>query len=403
MLLLGYPFLCHVIILAVIAGLAVIGAVMRFTLLMIVPSVFLVFIGVSWLWSWYAMRRLNYDLTLSKSRAFPGDTVDLNSSLSNNKSLTLPWAEVEMEMPPRLSGRVKDSRSYNRERLKWTTSLSAGQEIKWQENVECRVRGDYEIGPVRVRSGDIFGMFPRELLLPVNEQLLVYPRIVPVEKLNIPLKELVGEKETPRSFYEDNSRTMGSREYQPGDAFKRIHWKASARHGQLQTRQYESTTSLSLVLLFDVYSFCQIGTADEENFETGVTTVASLANEICSQEFPVGLIANSLPEIDIPAGTGRSHLLLILESLARVEQTATVSLQQHLNRAQDKLMMGGTLAIITGDVSLSAGLVRILQQQGRSVVLLNVGVKAGSSNIGDCPVISVAAGAQSFGAAKLAS
>jgi uncharacterized protein (DUF58 family) len=389
---LGYPVLFHWLALAVTLGLLVFAAVRHIIPLLAITGLFLVLAIVSWFWSWRSLRELSLQLTLSQSRLFPGENTELVFELTNGKWLFLSWLEIEAELPWRLAaGRVKTPSPYAKKRLRWTTSISGRQRISWKHNLECKARGEYQLGPLRLRSGDIFGLFPREMILPHFEPLLVYPQIVPVDDLGLPLRELVGERIASRNIYEDVSRTTGSRDYRHDDAFNRIHWKATARHVQLQTRQYESTTSLSLLLVLDIYDFCQQGQENEDLFELSVTTAASLAYKAHLENLPVGLIANSAREIQIPTGSGRGQLLLILEALARIQAVSQVPLKEQLDKYKSSLPMGTTMVIITGVLSPSTnGLVRKLEHEGRCLFLVKVGdEKMPVGDLGDIPVLSV--------------
>lgn len=175
----------------------------------------------------------------------------------------------------------------------------------------------------------------------------------------------------PRSIYEDVSRTMGARDYHCDDPFKRIHWKASARSSQLQARQYESTASLNLLLVLDVHSFQQQGDESQEDFETAVSTAASLAYEVQREGSSVGLVANSVPELRIPVSAGRDNLLTILEGLARVQTHSRLPLQEYFTRDMTSLPPGSTILIITYILSPAlTGMVKELGQRGHSVRLL---------------------------------
>ena len=367
-------------------------SVIHHIVFLLVLAVFLLLLGiVSWLWSWQSLRAVSFQLALSHSRVFPQEKVDLTFEVTNRKWLFLPWLEIEAELPYRLgTGRLKTPSTYARERLRWTTSMAGGQRIRWSHRLECKARGEYQLGLVRLRSGDIFGLFPKEMIVPAFKQLLVYPQIVPVGNLSLPMRELFGEMGVPRSIYEDTSRTMGARDYRGDDPLKRIHWKASARHSQLQVRQYESTTSLSLLLILDVYSFCQEGRENEEPFEWAVTTVASLAYEAYQKNSSVGLIANSMPEIQIPVHSGRSQLLLLLEALARIQSRAQLPLHMQLDKYRGSLPMGTTLVIVTNVPSPSlASLAFKLRQEGHSLLLVSVGEQLPPQGLGGVPALSI--------------
>ena len=61
-------------------------------------------------------------------------------------------------------------------------SLSWFERARLRYRLRCNARGVFTIGPVLVRTGDPFGFAGREATLPVYDQVLVYPRIVPIER-----------------------------------------------------------------------------------------------------------------------------------------------------------------------------------------------------------------------------
>ena len=338
---LGYPAIFHWAILAVLLGLLIFSAFKQMVPLLATTAFLLVLIILPRLWSRHALRSLSGGIT-GEERAFPGEGVELTFELSN-RGLPLPWLEIEMELPYRLATGKRAHSPYTRERLRWVTALGRGQVISWKHTIEAKSRGDYRLGPLRLRSGDMFGLFPQELILPHFQSLLVYPRIFPLSKLNLPLRALFGEKVGPRSIYEDVSRVAGAREYRYDDPLKRIHWKASAAHNKLQTRQYECGTSLSFLLILDVNSFAE----ENEEFEYAVSTIASLAYEAERQRFAVGLLTNSEPEVHIQIGSGQAQLMQILEALARITVKSRLPLSKQMDRIRTILPVGATLVVVT--------------------------------------------------------
>ncbi|MFH1003040.1 MAG: DUF58 domain-containing protein [Chloroflexota bacterium] len=166
----------------------------------------------------------------------------------------------------------------------------------------------------------------------------------------------------------------GARDYRYDDPIKRIHWKASAAHGKLQTRHYESSTSLSLLLILDVHSFPE----EDEEFERAVSTVASLAYEAERQGFAVGLIANSEPEVVMAIGSGRGQLLRILEALARVTAKSRLSLHEEMDRFRPLLPMGATMVVVTRTATPAlTGLARQLERDGYSLLCVSIEQTAG--------------------------
>ena len=365
---LGYPAVFHWAVLVILLGVLIFSAFKQMVPLL-ASTVFLLVLSIlPRFWSHYALRGLSGKIGISHDRAFPGEEIELTFELVN-KGLPLSWLETEIELPYRLVTGKRSPSLYTWERLRWVTALSRGQVITWKHTVEAKARGDYRLGPLRLRSGDMFGLFPRELALPHFQSLLVYPRILPLSKLNLPLRALLGEKATPRSIYEDISRVAGARDYHYDDSFKHIHWKASAAHNKLQTRQYESSTSLSLLLIFDVHSFPE----EDEEFERAVSTVASLAYEAERQGFAVGLVTNSEPEVQIAIASGRNHLMQILEALARITAKSQVSLYQQMDKFRTILPMGATLVVVTRTTTPAlSSLACHLKQDGHSLLCVSI-------------------------------
>jgi uncharacterized protein (DUF58 family) len=355
-------------VLVILLGVLIFAAFKQMVPLLASTVFVLVLSILPWFWSHYALRSLSGRIGISHDRAFPGEEVELTFELLN-KGLPLPWLETEIELPHRLVTGKRSPSLYTWKRLRWVTALSHGQAITWKHTVEAKARGDYRLGPLRLRSGDMFGLFPRELVLPHFQNLLVYPRIVPLSKLNLPLRALLGEKATPRSIYEDISRVAGARDYRYDDSFKHIHWKASTAHNKLQTRQYESSTSLSLLLIFDVNSFPE----EDEEFERAVSTVASLAYEAERQGFAVGLVTNSEPGVQIAIASGRNHLMQILEALARITAKSQVSLYQQMDKFRNILPMGATLVMVTRTTTPTlSNLACQLEHDGHSLLCVSI-------------------------------
>jgi uncharacterized protein (DUF58 family) len=355
-------------VLVILLGLLIFAAFRQMVPLLASTVFMLVLAILPRFWSRYALRSLSGRISTSHDRAFPGEEVKLTLELVN-KGLPLPWLEIEIELPYRLVTGKRSPSPYTWKRLRWVTALSHGQAITWKHTVEAKARGDYRLGPLRLSSGDMFGLFPRELIMTHFQSLLVYPRILSLNKLNLPLKALLGEKAAPRSIYEDISRVAGARDYRYDDSFKHIHWKASAAHNTLQTRQYESSTSLSLLLIFDVHSFPQ----EDEEFEHAVSTVASVAYEAEHQGFSVGLVTNSEPEVQIPIGSGQNQLIQILEALARITAKSRISLYEQMDKFRAIFPIGATLVIVTHATTPTlTSLACQLEQDGHSLTWISM-------------------------------
>jgi len=262
-------------------------------------AVFAFVIGiVPELWYRYALRDLVIHQRVNQKRAFFGEAVTLSISVENQKLLPLPWLEVEDEIPiqlPLLTGRALPTYKVNRVALVNTFSLWSFQRVTRRYQLDCSARGVFSFGPALIRSGDPFGWLVREERVPARESLLIYPVVAPIESFGLPPRHPFGERATPRRLLEDPLRVAGVREYIRGDDPRRIHWKATARAGELRSKIYEPSSQYRLLLLLDINTYQESWMGlDPEIQELTIAAAASIAMWALDEGYTVGLLANSL-------------------------------------------------------------------------------------------------------------
>ena len=249
---------------------------------------------------WYrsALRHLSIRQQVSAPRAFFGETLTLAISVENQKLLPLPWLEIEDEIPEQLTlltGRAAPTYKVNRVALVNTFSLWSFQRVTRRYRLRCTARGVYTFGPATVRSGDPFGWLTREERVQARETLLVYPLVAPIESFDLPPRHPFGERATPRRLLEDPLRIAGVREYVLGDDPRRIHWKATARAGELRSKIYEPSSQYRLFILLDINTYKESWMGlDPEIQELTIAAAASLGMWALDEGYAVGLLANSL-------------------------------------------------------------------------------------------------------------
>jgi uncharacterized protein (DUF58 family) len=341
---------------------------------------------VARLWNHYVLRKVSYRRTLEPRRAFIGETVELTLTVDNRKLLPVGWLRVEDEWPGELRLVVEDdlrgTPQPERRVLHNVFSLRWYERVRRRYTILCEKRGYYQLGPARATSGDLFGMLRSEYAFPEPDHLLVYPQVLPIEALGLPPKNPFGETTARQQIFEDPARTIGVRDHQPEDGFRRIHWKATARKQALQSKLYEPTTAWTLIAFVNVATFDRYwyGTIPEL-LERNITVAASICAYAAERRYVIGLVANgSVPRSDQPikVAPGRSpqQLSRVLEALAVVTPVATQSISQLLTRESPRLPWGATLLVVTANVSdeLNNTLLR-LHDAGRRLVLVSLAEK----------------------------
>jgi uncharacterized protein (DUF58 family) len=345
-----------------------------------ISAFLLTVLGVAWWWNRRSLVGIQYERLLSVKRAFPGEVVDLTLRLTNQKLLPLSWLMVEDQWSmnlPLLVGDLFPSATGKMGLFRSALSMRWFERVSRSHQVRCTQRGFYPLGPVRLRSGDIFGLFQSERTQEDLDWLIVYPQVLPLEALGFPPKEPLGEAKAAWRIFEDPVRPVGVRQHQPGDSFRDVHWKASARRQELQVKVYEPTTSHNLVLFLNVATFARHWHGiDPIRLEKTIGVTASIASHAVEQRFIVGLIANgSVPHSDqpikVPPSRRPDQLSRLLEALAAVTSFPTSSIEALLMAESPRLPWGATLVVVTSIVTdeLRAAILR-LREVGRRLVLV---------------------------------
>jgi len=360
-----------------------------------------------WSWNHFCLRGISYKRSFSERRAFLGETIDFTLRVTNTKWLPVAWLRIEDEYPlpvTLVEGDVQPSTKADVGLLCNLMSLRWWEKVRWCYRLRCDRRGFYPFGPAHLQSGDLFGLFSSLAVRPAVDWLIVYPAVKPLEAIALPSKEPFGEVRSRLRIFEDPSRAVGIRDYQQEDAFKHIHWKATARRQDLQVKVYEPTTSFQLVLFLNMATLPKYWQGViPELLEQAISVTASIASYATDKRFQVGLVANGCwPESDQPLkvlpSRSPDQLTRILEALAAVSALPTISVEDLLNRESTHLAWGAALIVVTAVVTedLMAAMTR-LQSAGRRMVLVRLDDKPLPCETGGIAVHRVVDLGEAFG------
>jgi uncharacterized protein (DUF58 family) len=362
--------------------LVAVGLVVRQRAPFVLAACLLTVIPIAWVWNRWSLRRVDYERHFDKRRAFVGETFKMTLRVTNRKLLPLSWVEVSDRIPSALllvNGMLMPTHVPQVSALKAVLSLRWYERVNRRYELECPARGIYTLGPVELKSGDIFTLFEIQENRRCRDRLVVYPHIWPMEDWGFPSKEPFGERKAHRRLLEDPLRTIGVRDYSPEDSLRYVHWKATAHRGELQVRVLEPTTTPNLVILLNIATFEHHWQGFiPELLERTVSLAGSIATWAAGQKYIVGLVANgSVPFSDqpirVPPGRSPGQLMAILEALAAVTSFATLPIHDLLRRESPRLPWGATLVVVTAIVTDElAAAVLGLQEAGRRMALISL-------------------------------
>jgi uncharacterized protein (DUF58 family) len=346
----------------VIGGLLVVSLLLREAELFVIACILLLVAGVSYLWQRYCLANLTYSRSIAQERAFFGEDVPLTVEIVNAKPLPLAWVEVEDIVPGGAltlqPPHVSPSHIPGRRLLSMLMSVRWYERVRRHYTINCGARGVHTFGPATLRTGDVFGLNTKELALSSENYLLVYPKVVPLERLGLPASSPFGDVPLRRQWlFEDPMRTVGVRDYRPGDSPRRLHWKATARAPDqaLQVKLFEPTTSHRLHVLLNVNTSDEHWSwqgYDPQALEASITTAASVANWASDHGFLVGLAANaklfhSSAAVRIPPSRDPRQLMHIFEALARLVPMGSMPVESLIELEAHDLAYGSTVVMVT--------------------------------------------------------
>jgi uncharacterized protein (DUF58 family) len=325
------------------------------------------------------------------ARRFGGDDVweigtetEIKVAVQNTGALSVPWLILEdalsrealMQTPPRMKahgGRLA------------LTRLLPGDTHVLAYKVQFLMRGYYQIGPLLAETGDVFGLHRRFRVITEPNFALVMPKVLPLQGYNLASRRPIGEIRLAHRLFEDPTRIAGVRPYQHGDPLNRIHWRASARTGQWQSRQCESSCVAGATFLLDFHAGSYSGPAAAISAEMAIVTVASLANAVYLMGQQIGFISNGRDAADrireegwraefltrkdalrratkpkentrllpviIKPGRGEDHFGTILATMARLEHTDGLDLAATAREAAPRISRDTTVVAVLGTVT----------------------------------------------------
>jgi hypothetical protein len=161
------------------------------------------------------------------------------------------------------------------------------------------MRGYYQLGPAVLETGDVFGLHRRHRVVGEPVYVMVYPKVLPLPKYDFASQRPIGEVNAARRLFEDPTRNAGVRPYQVGDPLQRVHWRATARTGELQCRVFDPTTLAGASILVDFHKDGYPARGEPFRSDLAVTTACSIAYAVTMLSQQIGLASNGRDAADL--------------------------------------------------------------------------------------------------------
>ncbi|MCQ0022381.1 DUF58 domain-containing protein [Streptomyces somaliensis DSM 40738] len=222
--------------------------------------------------------------------------------------------------------------------------------------VRSDLRGRYRLGPLQLRLGDPFGMCELARSFSSYDTLTVVPRTEPLPAVRLP-GEAPGRGDgrhgAPARVGEDD---VIPREYRYGDDLRRVHWRSTARYGELMVRREEQPRQARCTVLLDTRAEAYGGDGPDPSFEWAVAGAASAVVHVMERGYAVRLLTDTGdvlpgdgPDGYVAPGHGAADTAgLMMDALAVVDHSDGTG----LDRAHDALRAGdgGLLIAFLGEL-----------------------------------------------------
>lgn len=286
------PAWLQVLILAFLAG-----VLLRFPwLIYFSVAVGLILYAGHW-WRKHALDHIQYTRRFHYKRGFPGESTAVRVIVENKKPLPVSWLHASDNWPNAVGPDDLDLLApshlpeqgflVNLYSLRWHERISRGYTIVF------RKRGIYEIGPLMLEGGDLFGLYEQKKEIDQPDYLTVFPEMLPLERLQLPTEDPFGDRRSRKPLFEDPNRPIGIRPYHPEDSFRRIHWPATAHTGALQVKIYQPVSARMMVICLNVMTELHMWLGySPAVLEQLVKVCTTLAYHGMEDGYAVGLFSN---------------------------------------------------------------------------------------------------------------
>jgi uncharacterized protein (DUF58 family) len=243
-----------------------------------------------------------------------GQTLTVDIHL-NNRGRRARWG---LTVQDRLAAASEQPAGSGLQPRLFLASLTAGRRQRLSYRTILPGRGRYRFGPLRLSSRFPFGLISAKRTIEDQCMLTVYPRIGHLspawQRRYCPVPQgTLGSRRAGRA----PGDFFAVREWQAGDSSRWVHWRRSARQGQLIVRQFEQPSDRRLILLVDLWQPEHPSSADLERVELVVSFAATVVADLCQRPgFHLRLVLTGNPPQQITGPANGALMTAALEHLA---------------------------------------------------------------------------------------
>ena len=250
-----------------------------------------------------ARLRMSAERSVEPAQVALGTPMHGRITLGHDSLLPAALLELEDQVPPELG-----------ERPRFLVDRATSH---WERTVTYpllgRARGHYRTGPLMVRTTDPFGLVRLDRTFTATSEVVVTPQVFDLTRVTGGGSGGSAGEAQPRRIGLSGADDVLVREYRQGDDMRRIHWRSTARSGELMVRREEQALDPSTRVLLDTRASAHAGRGLHHSLEWAVSAVASVGLRLAEDGFAVDVTTSEGP---LP-GSGAARGLLAADTLLR--------------------------------------------------------------------------------------
>ncbi|MCR2823718.1 DUF58 domain-containing protein [Lederbergia panacisoli] len=281
----------------------------------------------------YPLNDFQIKRVFSPTQLSSGDEVTVKVSLTRKFPFPLLFLIVADWVPEGF---------YNRENKK---ILFPGfkRRFEYQYKINKIPRGEHVFEAFRFKTGDALGLVEKEKWYDSREILLVYPQFEEIIYRALESQYEQGGTSSAMQFQKDTSLVAGIRQYQPGDRFSWIDWKALARTNDMMSKEFEIRQTNDLLLILD--------RTKSGNFEETVKFTASVTKSVLKYGGQIGLFSAGKDKTFLPIRGGGQQEQQIFLHLAKVKADSSVPLVNIIENESILFNQPSVMIVVTSILS----------------------------------------------------
>jgi len=239
-------------------------------------------------------------------------------------------------------------------------ALRPAAEQRLRYTARSDVRGRFLLGPLTTRATDLFGLVQVRRTVPGTAAVVVTPPVVPLPVIGLGRGRSSSGEQLAALAAAGTAEDVAVREYRQGDDLRRVHWRSSARVGELMVRREENPWEARATILLDNRECAHAGHARGSSLEAAVVVAASVAVHLDRHGYVVDLVT-----ADGPATSRSEQVGAVLEHLALVALSARPLLTADVGDPHRHGTVVGVFGVLT---AADAQVLRRLRQYAGSSI-----------------------------------